>query len=513
MAKATLRTLMLSCFAPGLLLAALGPLDAHAAPPKRVAILYFDNNTKDGDLDLLRKGMADMLITDLSGVEGMTVVEREKLEALLAELKLQRSKYFDAKTAVKLGRGAGATHAVTGAFNALGGELRIDVRMVEVGTQKVVATEKVVGKKSDFFELEQRLAVAFACSLAGQRCKQEAPAGKGPDLEMVRRYAQGLDLADSGDLKEASRALQSVVSAAPGFAPAKATYKRVMKQLYSARASRTDKLSEARARLEARVAEVLRNDALARATADDASVGRWVAYRVLAGQLILQSLDGELRALSDAGDKLEGAALARFTDRVTAYADHQERLAKDLEAFLERNPGADLPDPELDEADANAGKELGLGDEPGILSFYSVIQLRRDLGTFLTTGAPPFWGTFRFSTDIPLYTARRVDSGVRVKGVVEYRTVRYPPVERLHGKLGQRALHQFETALARAEKLEDAEARQRQSIDTLEAWAQGLMAMGRPEEAIARWQQVLERFPKYEEYDRVEGLIRAALGD
>ena len=93
-------------------LGVLASLDAHAAPPKRVAILYFDNNTKDGDLDLLRKGMADMLITDLSGVDGMTVVEREKLEALLAELKLQRSKYFDAKTAVKLGRGAGATRAI-----------------------------------------------------------------------------------------------------------------------------------------------------------------------------------------------------------------------------------------------------------------------------------------------------------------------------------------------------------------------------------------------------------------
>ena len=46
---------------------------------------YFDNNSKDPELDVLRKGFADWLITDLSGVEGIQLVERDKLEQLVKE--------------------------------------------------------------------------------------------------------------------------------------------------------------------------------------------------------------------------------------------------------------------------------------------------------------------------------------------------------------------------------------------------------------------------------------------
>lgn len=468
------------------------------AAHKHVAVLYFDNDTKDPELDLLRKGMADMLITDLSDIDGITVVEREKLEAVLGELKLQRSKYFDPKTAVKLGRGIGATHAVTGAFNAVGQQLRIDVRLIEIASGKVVIASKARGKKADFFDLQQQLALTFGCALAEARCGA-SPAQGGPDLETVRRFARGLEQADAGQLKQASKTLQSVVTAAPNFGSAKASYRRVMKRLYSARAKRTGALSKARATLEAHVEQALKREA---------KDGRSVGYRVLAGQLILHQLDADLRAAAQRGAKLEGAVIEDLEGHMKAYLQNQERLL----TWLEKMP-VTLPDCELSEADTALGTKLGLGDEPGVLSFYSAIQVRRDLGTFLTTGAAPFWGTFRFSKDIALYTPHRVDSGVRNNGVIEYRDVRRPPVERLHTKFAPTALGHFEAALAAAEKLPDAEDRQTEIIRTLEAFANGLVALKRPMEAIARWQAILERYPKYEEYDRIEGLVRATLGE
>ena len=42
---------------------------ASAAEKLVVAVLYFDNNTGNREYDVLQKGLADMLITDLSGVE------------------------------------------------------------------------------------------------------------------------------------------------------------------------------------------------------------------------------------------------------------------------------------------------------------------------------------------------------------------------------------------------------------------------------------------------------------
>src|SRR5690348_5765817 len=67
----------------GLLLALLS---STATPRPVVTVLYFDNNTNDRSYDVLQKGLADMLITDLSAVEAIQVVERAKLDQLIREL-------------------------------------------------------------------------------------------------------------------------------------------------------------------------------------------------------------------------------------------------------------------------------------------------------------------------------------------------------------------------------------------------------------------------------------------
>ena len=113
---------------------------ARAASPATVTVLYFDNDTGDESLAYLGKGLADMMITDLAAVPAIQVVEREKLEALLTELKLQRTKYFDAKTAQRIGKGVGARFAVAGSFTWLAPEMRIDVRVIEIANGRVVKT-------------------------------------------------------------------------------------------------------------------------------------------------------------------------------------------------------------------------------------------------------------------------------------------------------------------------------------------------------------------------------------
>ena len=55
---------------------------------KTVAISYFDNTSGSEQYNHLSKGLADMLITDLSNVKSLKIVEREKLESLLKEIDL-----------------------------------------------------------------------------------------------------------------------------------------------------------------------------------------------------------------------------------------------------------------------------------------------------------------------------------------------------------------------------------------------------------------------------------------
>src|SRR6185436_20368074 len=97
--------------------------------------------------------------------EGVTVVERARLDEVIGELKLQQGKLFDPKTAQKLGKLLGATHAVAGSLYKADPELRIDLRLVEVATGKVLLGQQVVGAPSALFELEQKLVEKFVGAL------------------------------------------------------------------------------------------------------------------------------------------------------------------------------------------------------------------------------------------------------------------------------------------------------------------------------------------------------------
>ena len=66
-----------------------------AAPPPIVGVLYLDYAGHDDELAALRKGLAQMLISDLSASPRVMIVERLQLEAVLAELELGKSRASD----------------------------------------------------------------------------------------------------------------------------------------------------------------------------------------------------------------------------------------------------------------------------------------------------------------------------------------------------------------------------------------------------------------------------------
>jgi len=125
-----------------------------------VTVLYFQNNTGDDTYDVVGKGLADMMVTDLARNDEIVVVERQRLQELIVELHLQQSSLFEADTAQKLGKALGASHAVTGSIAAVDPQIRIDVRLIDVATAEVQLAEQVVGNKGDFFALQQELSAS-----------------------------------------------------------------------------------------------------------------------------------------------------------------------------------------------------------------------------------------------------------------------------------------------------------------------------------------------------------------
>lgn len=74
-----------------------------------------------------------------------TVVEREQLLLVLEELSLGTSDLADDASRLRIGEMLGARMMVFGAFQTIGGQTRVDLRLVEVETGAVVnAAEKTI---------------------------------------------------------------------------------------------------------------------------------------------------------------------------------------------------------------------------------------------------------------------------------------------------------------------------------------------------------------------------------
>lgn len=222
--RRALRTIALSTIALATALTAVATHQAAAAPPRTLAVSYFDNNSGSADLDPLARGLADMLITDLGKIAALQIVERAKLNDVMKELDLSRSKFIDPKTALKLGKGLAAAYILAGGYLLSGDTLRIDVRIFDVTTGKVLAGDKVEGPKDDFFALEKDLVdiLVKAVDVKIESAEKSALRRNATESFVAfKAYSQGLAFHDAGDDDKARAAFQAALDADPGYQAAR----------------------------------------------------------------------------------------------------------------------------------------------------------------------------------------------------------------------------------------------------------------------------------------------------
>jgi TolB-like protein len=218
------------------------------APRKSVAVLYFDNYTGKSDYDPLGRGIASMMISDLSSVQEIQLVERDRMQDLIKEMDLQSTKYFDSTTAVKAGRMVGAEYIVVGAFAALDPKMRIDTRVVRVETGQIVKTAQVSGDEDKFFDLEQKLAnklidgLGIALSPDEQnKLASQQRANRIDAVSTLLGFSRALALYDRGDFVGAGKQMVPVLQASPNSLLLRETQAEMKRR---ATASATDKAKD-----------------------------------------------------------------------------------------------------------------------------------------------------------------------------------------------------------------------------------------------------------------------------
>lgn len=108
----------------------------------RIAVLPL--TMLSGSVDGLGRYLAESLTTAVFEAGAVEIVERTRMDAALTELRLGESGAIDPKTAQRIGNMLGADAVITGTVSEVGDGAEANVRMIHVGSGRVLAAGKVL---------------------------------------------------------------------------------------------------------------------------------------------------------------------------------------------------------------------------------------------------------------------------------------------------------------------------------------------------------------------------------
>lgn len=192
-------------------------LEAVAASPARtkkiepiLAILPFDNESEEPEMDFFSDGVADEIIMTLMRQSNIKVIGRTSAFQFRGARKTQ------AAAALK------ATHVLDGTVRCHGMKMRVGAQMIDAATGVVLWSDRYDGEKSDAFILEDDIASRVASALrhtlaqSGRASQPIDPAA----YELYLRARQIWLMLSDIEEEHAEILLERAVTLAPDFAPA-----------------------------------------------------------------------------------------------------------------------------------------------------------------------------------------------------------------------------------------------------------------------------------------------------
>jgi tetratricopeptide (TPR) repeat protein len=192
--------------------------------PNTVAVMTFRYTGGDSAFRPLERGLAALVVTDLSRVSQLRIVERARLQALLDELQLAESGRVDLATGARSGRLVRASEVVQGQFS-IGptSQLRMDATVVRATDAQVTASGSNADQLQALLDIEKAVVFQLLAKLGITLTPAERVAiSERPtrDIQAFLLYSRGLETADGGDFAAAAGFFGAAARRDPGFGAA-----------------------------------------------------------------------------------------------------------------------------------------------------------------------------------------------------------------------------------------------------------------------------------------------------
>ena len=206
-----------------LLVAASAFAQVDAGARLRFAVLYFDAPPTDPDLREFATGFASMLISDLSANEQLRVIERERLEDAMKELKLGETRFADKSSFAKVGKLLGADYLLMGSLlrDKARNQVYVNARLISPETGDTWGWQKIIVASDDVVVGEEEVVKQTTSKLLqlGVLTRAAEPPKKAFKLpaKTFQTYSKALEAKDKKDTATATKLLGEVVKDQPDF--------------------------------------------------------------------------------------------------------------------------------------------------------------------------------------------------------------------------------------------------------------------------------------------------------
>lgn len=198
-----------------------GPAAAESVR-QAIAVLDFKSLSPQADTRWLQTAFSEMLTTELAAGGKMRVIRGERVAQAVRSLALQDPGSLGAADLQRLHDTLGADLVVVGSFLPIQGQIRLDLRVVQIPAGETVLSLAERGTQDGLFDLVSRTGEKLRNSLGvaalSPQQVREANALRPSSPDSSRLYTEGLAQLRAFDPPGALKSLQQAVKADPGSA-------------------------------------------------------------------------------------------------------------------------------------------------------------------------------------------------------------------------------------------------------------------------------------------------------
>jgi serine/threonine protein kinase/Flp pilus assembly protein TadD len=192
-----------------------------------LAVLYFENNTGDEDLDHWRKALSELLTADLSQSKYITMLSGDKLYNILEELNLLEAKSYSSKDIEDVATRGGIENVIRGNYTKAGNTFRVNATLLNSKTSEILGSLRVEGKGEEGMflmvdELTRKIKENFQLTSAEISSDFDKEVGTITTSfpEAYRYYSEGRNYHVNAEYRKSIELMEEAIAIDPEFAMA-----------------------------------------------------------------------------------------------------------------------------------------------------------------------------------------------------------------------------------------------------------------------------------------------------